>query len=126
MAITKEMIDRINVLAAKKKAEGLTEEELAAMGRLKEALDARVFNPCTGCRYCMPCPGGLDIPKIFRIWNEFGKYGNVGHAKWEWSMLKEEEKPENCMWCGACEEQCPQKISIREDLVKAGEAIAKL
>ena len=106
--------------------EPMTEEELAAMGRLKEALDARVFNPCTGCRYCMPCPGGLDIPKIFRIWNEYGKYGNVGHTKWEWSMLKEEEKPENCMWCGACEEQCPQKISIREHLVKAGEEISAL
>ena len=34
MAVTKEMIDRINVLAAKKKSEGLTEEELAEQKEL--------------------------------------------------------------------------------------------
>ncbi|MBR5039614.1 MAG: aldo/keto reductase [Clostridiales bacterium] len=106
--------------------EAMTEEELAAMGRLKEALDARVYNPCTGCRYCMPCPGGVNIPGSFRIWNEFGKYGNVGHSKWEWSNMSAEEKPENCMWCGACEEQCPQKINIREDLVKVTELLQSL
>lgn len=41
MQITKEMIDRINVLAAKKKAEGLTEEEAAEQKALyKDYLDA--------------------------------------------------------------------------------------
>ena len=34
MAVTKEMIDRINVLAAKKKSEGLTEVELAEQKEL--------------------------------------------------------------------------------------------
>jgi len=104
----------------------MTEAELAGMGRLKEALDARVFNPCTGCRYCMPCPGGVDIPRSFRIWNEFGKYADAGHAKWEWGQLKDEEKPSNCLQCGACEEQCPQHISIREDLLRVTETIEKL
>ena len=40
--------------------------------------------------------------------------------------MKAEEKPENCMWCGACEEQCPQKINIREDLVKVTELLQSL
>ncbi len=104
----------------------MTEEELSGMVNLQKALDARVFNRCTGCRYCMPCPGGVDIPRSFRIWNEFGKYGNEGHTKWEWSQMKDEEKPVNCLQCGACEEQCPQHISIREDLLKVTETIGSL
>ena len=103
--------------------EAMSEEELAGIDRLQAALNARVFNRCTGCRYCMPCPGGVDIPRTFKIWNEFGKYDNKGQVNWEWSNFPDAEKPENCLQCGACEEQCPQKISIREDLIKAAETI---
>lgn len=101
----------------------MSEAEMEGIKRLQAALDARVFNRCTGCRYCMPCPGGLDIPRTFRIWNDFGKYGNKGQFNWEWSITKAEEMPENCLQCGACEDQCPQKISIREDLVKVADLI---
>ncbi len=37
MAITKEMIDRINELAHKKKAEGLTAEEIEEQAALRKA-----------------------------------------------------------------------------------------
>ena len=29
----------------------------------------------------MPCPFGVDIPKNFRIWNDFSMYGNKEKAK---------------------------------------------
>ena len=95
----------------------LTEEENEAVMRLRDALNKRVFNCCTGCRYCMPCPAGVDIPGSFRIWNEFGKYANFSQAKWEWSTIPKENRADNCVKCGQCESLCPQKISIRDDLV---------
>lgn len=104
----------------------LSQEEMESINHLREALNSRVYNMCTGCRYCMPCPGGVNIPRSFHIWNEFGKYGNVGQAKWEWSATPDEEKPSNCLQCGMCEGVCPQKLSIRDDLIKVNELFESL
>ena len=83
-----------------------------------DALRRRVFNGCTGCRYCMPCPNGVDIPRNFRIWNTYGMYQNAGHTKWEWSTVQDDQKAKNCIQCGMCETQCPQHLNIRDDLSK--------
>ena len=66
----------------------------------------------------MPCPNGVDIPRNFRIWNTYGMYQNAGHAKWEWSTVQDEQKAKNCVQCGLCETQCPQHLSIRDDLAR--------
>ncbi len=115
--------DNIKTFADYKK---LTDGEAEAIARLREGLNARVFNKCTGCRYCMPCPGGVNIPRSFLMWNEYGKYGNKGQANWEWGATPESEKPSNCLQCGQCEAVCPQKISIREDLIKVNELFESL
>ena len=43
--------------------------EAEAIANLRAGLNARVFNKCTGCRYCMPCPKGVDIPGNFYFYN---------------------------------------------------------
>lgn len=81
---------------------------------------ARVQNGCTGCRYCMPCPFGVDIPGSFSAWNNYHMYANYNVVRWGWENdIGEAHQPKNCKECGKCEEACPQKISIREDLKKA-------
>lgn len=105
----------------------MTEEENKAVYTVADVLKNRVNNGCTGCNYCMPCPVGVKIPGNFSLWNRFGIYGNVGDAKWHWEHdLKEDEKAFNCVECGACEEACPQKLSIREDLKKVQETFDAL
>lgn len=97
--------------------EPLSEKEEETVKRVVDTLNGRVQNGCTGCRYCMPCPSGVDIPGSFRIWNDYHIYQKYSFVKNRWEKdLGEDAKPNNCVECGACEEQCPQKISIREHL----------
>ena len=97
----------------------LNEQESSAIEDIVAQLKARVQNGCTGCRYCMPCPMGVDIPRNFAIWNKYHIYGTYGHVQREWENgLKAEEKAAKCIKCGKCEGVCPQKISIRQDLEK--------
>lgn len=104
----------------------LSDEEMAALEEVHQNIDRRVMNGCTGCRYCMPCPMGIDIPGNFSVWNNFHKYQNERDAKWQWSMLEEEKRPYACVKCGKCEAMCPQKISIRDDLEKLGAEMKEL
>lgn len=97
--------------------EVLSEKEQDTVKRVVDTLKGRVQNGCTGCRYCMPCPSGVDIPGSFRIWNDYHIYQIYSFVQNRWEKeLSADAKPENCLECGACEEQCPQKISIREHL----------
>lgn len=96
----------------------LSDLEEAAVKEVAKLLKQRVNNGCTGCRYCMPCPAGVNIPANFSLWNRYGIYGNEGDAIWHWKNdLAKTEQACNCMKCGKCEGACPQKIKIREDLV---------
>lgn len=97
----------------------LSDEERQAIEKVRTVLRARVKNSCTACKYCMPCPAGVDIPKNFALWNKYSIYRNKNDIKWNWeNSLKDKEKAKYCVQCGKCEKVCPQKISIREDLKK--------
>lgn len=95
----------------------LDEAEKKLVNDVVAAVKARVKNGCTGCRYCMPCPAGVNIPRLFRIWNDYGMYDDKGRAKRGYfDQTKEENRADVCIECGACEAQCPQSLSIRENL----------
>ncbi|MBP5653631.1 MAG: 4Fe-4S dicluster domain-containing protein, partial [Lachnospiraceae bacterium] len=90
-------------------------------------LHQRVFNGCTGCRYCMPCPNGINIPGNFSIWNDYGMYENAGRTKWKWEHdIADDAKAKNCIECGLCEEACPQHINIRENLKELQEMLDRV
>lgn len=95
--------------------EPLTDAEQQTVADVKARIVARLQNGCTGCRYCMPCPFGVDIPRNFLTWNVYHMYGNAGSAAWHWNNLGDAQATA-CQQCGKCETLCPQHLSIREDL----------
>ena len=97
----------------------ITDEELALIDKVIESIKAHVKVGCTGCAYCMPCPFGVDIPRTFSIWNEYGKYNNASSAKFGLARIPAEARADQCQKCGACEAKCPQELKIRDMLEKA-------
>lgn len=109
------------------KFEPLSEKEQQVVTEVVKAVNARVKNGCTGCRYCMPCPFGVDIPGNFHIWNEHAMYDNDGSAKWNYfHQMKPENRADQCKKCGACEKVCPQALSIRDNLAQVAADMEKL
>lgn len=98
----------------------MTDDELKLIDSVREAYKARTKIGCTGCRYCMPCPGGVDIPRVFAAWNDCSLYDT--RPEWDWNrneLIRLEMTPEKCLQCGNCESACPQHLSIIESLQTA-------
>jgi hypothetical protein len=89
---------------------------------------------CTGCKYCMPCPNGVDIPRNFELMNYYHLYGLEEYAKREYEQLGQrivegKTKPAwaaACKECGNCEEKCPQKIEVKKQLKETNTTLGKL
>ncbi len=74
--------------------------------------------PCTECRYCTPCPVGVNIPRVFGLYNQAKTTGNTGHFRLVYDKMSPDEKASACVNCGACLKKCPQHIRIPEMLKK--------
>ena len=80
---------------------------------------------CTGCRYCLPCQHGVDIPGIFEQYNLGRVYGLWDQARRSYRWLMDGKKSaEYCAECGECEARCPQHIPIRDQLQEAHSALS--
>lgn len=97
-----------------------SEEEWQQLGKAMEEI--RKFDElyCTGCRYCQPCPAGIDIPRIFECYTYHNVYGLTDHAK---RMMENYVKNggkvyKDCKNCGLCERKCPQHLPVRTHLEK--------
>ena len=97
----------------------LTPAENAAIEETAAALHRRIKIGCTGCRYCMPCPQGVDIPDNFSIWNRLGMFQQPDAVRKQWTeRFPDSEKALHCIRCGKCEAVCPQKLPIRTALAQ--------
>jgi predicted aldo/keto reductase-like oxidoreductase len=103
----------------------LTPEELALIDRVREAYEGLAPIPCTQCKYCMPCPNGVNIPRVLDIYNKAIMYGDLGRAQFSYTFVPEDQRADNCIECGECEEACPQHIEIIDWLKKADELLSK-
>ena len=90
--------------------------------KVKKAIREKERVGCTGCRYCMPCPKGVDIPGIFRCWNTmYTESKSAGRSQFIQTvgLTREPAFASQCIRCGKCEQHCPQSIPIREKLQEA-------
>ena len=102
--------------------EPLSADEMAKIKDVTDKYSDLIEQFCTGCEYCQPCPHGVRIPNIFRIQNFYKIYGIKDWAKQQYEGMRSgpfRGSVDLCAQCGDCEEKCPQKISIRDELKKA-------
>ena len=119
----------------------LTQEEM-------EYLDADIAQkivgleniPCNDCKYCMPCPYGIDIPAIFVHYNKCKNEGSlpmgIGDPEYRKHrrqylisldrVVPRDRQPDHCIQCGQCEPHCPQSIKIPRELAKIDRLIEEL
>lgn len=78
---------------------------------------------CTACRYCMPCPVGVNIPGVFSLYNEEALHKGMEGFREKYTAFPAEERGALCVECGACTAVCPQGLAIPRLLQKleAGE-----
>lgn len=104
--------------------EPLSDDEKVFLNDMIGKIRARVNNGCTGCRYCMPCPHGVDIPRNFSVWNGYAMYNNAGAVNWNYNDMKNNKSTADmCKGCGLCETKCSQKLPIRKHLLAAHETL---
>lgn len=86
--------------------------------------------PCNDCKYCMPCPYGIDIPAILLHYNKCVNAGEIaqsiedeGYKKARRAYLVSYDRAvpklrqaARCIGCGQCTEHCPQRIDIPKEI----------
>lgn len=114
-----------NLDAAGTSATGmLAPDDLDLIARVRDAHNALVRVSCTACSYCMPCPQGVNIPGMFQLVNEGSMFGSWDTQRKRYGQMKSEgSSADSCIRCGACEDKCPQHISIRDQLVNVAEQL---
>lgn len=130
MNVLEENVNTFSPLAA------LTPDEEILLEKISDGMSGMPVVPCTSCRYCMPCPFGVDIPGNFAYYNDVINKGNLpsksaadygakskafidGYKK----TLKEENWSTACRDCEACLPKCPQQIRIPNQLSRITELL---
>ena len=124
-----EMVKENCRTASEAPAGHMTEEDFQTLESVKKAIKATEKVGCTGCRYCMPCPKGVDIPGTFAAYNTmYIESKQQGRAQYMQTvaLTKEPAFASQCVECGRCEKHCPQEIPIREKLKEADKGLRPL
>jgi predicted aldo/keto reductase-like oxidoreductase len=108
-------------LADKAKASSLTVAEEVLISRVRDAYRKLRPIPCTACRGCMPCPQGIDVPRLFELYNDAVMYGDMETARAIYQ--RERHDINSCNQCGLC--VCGRGIPIQDWLKELSGAWAK-
>lgn len=97
----------------------MTQSEYDALKKAADIIRQNTKIPCSGCNYCSPnCPNEIPIPKYFSLYNE---YFRKPEEDWKMQIVYDSYaggKASDCVECGLCEDNCPQKIQIRKYLAE--------
>ncbi len=118
----------------------LTGEELDFLEQMATQMMEYPLVNCTDCKYCMPCPWGINIPAIFKHYNTAVTEGNIAQspAQKDYQKLKRAylvsydraiptlRQADHCIGCGECLSHCPQSIPIPTELRRINAYVEKL
>lgn len=118
----------------------LDEEELALLQQAAAMMMEFDTIPCNDCKYCMPCPYGLDIPAILLHYNKCINEGNIPASRQDPNYRKARRaflvgydrsvpklrQAAHCIGCNQCSPHCPQGIFIPKEMQKIDEYVEKL
>jgi len=112
---TREMVDDNLAIFDQISVGCMTEKDLRMVSALRAAYKKRMPIGCTGCSYCVPCPKGVRIPKLFATYNESKMFDRPEALSRNYEFyVKSEADASRCVGCGLCEKQCPQSLPIRQ------------
>ena len=120
--------------------QALTEEELAFLEQMAVQMKEYPLVNCTNCKYCMPCPWGIDIPGIFQHYNKAITDGTYAQSReqQDYARLKRAylvsydravatvRQADHCIACAECVSHCPQSIPIPGQLRRIAKYVEKL
>jgi len=70
----------------------------------------------------MPCPEGIDVPRIFEIYNDALMHSDIQSARDIYA--NEQHQADNCTECGSCAQRCARELEVTELLEKARKMLA--
>ena len=118
-----EMLEENCRVAGSCEAGSFSDEDRELIEKVRDSIRDKMKIGCTGCRYCMPCPKGVDIPGIFRCYNHMYTESRGSGRKEYFQTVGFQKNPSDaslCIQCGKCESHCPQHLEIRK-LVKTAD-----
>lgn len=117
-----EMVEENVKTASDSDAGEFTQSDFDLIEKVKKIISENEKIGCTGCRYCMPCPKGVEIPGIFKSWNTMyteSKMSGRGQYFQAFYLTENPGLATQCIECGKCEQHCPQNLPIRQKLKEA-------
>ncbi|OHD74859.1 MAG: aldo/keto reductase [Spirochaetes bacterium RBG_13_68_11] len=104
-----------NLASASRSGPGaLSADEVRLIEKVAAAFTGLQPIPCTSCKYCMPCPSGVNIPHNLSMYNQAVMYDRLADSRRRYADTKPAERASACTDCEQCEEKCPQKITISD------------
>lgn len=118
----------------------LTEEEKEFLYETGRLIKQYPTIPCNDCKYCMPCPYGIDIPAILVHYNKCVNEGNIPESQQDENYRKARQaflvgydrsvpklrQANHCIGCNQCSKNCPQRINIPRQLHRIDDFVEKL
>ncbi len=101
----------------------LSDKDLDMLMQVRDSYNNLILAPCTRCRYCMPCPAGIDIPRALKAYN------TTATASYEDAKAYYERQVEvgagECLHCKKCEAECPQHLKVSDLMEKIAEVFGR-
>lgn len=118
----------------------LTDEEKEFLYETGRLIKQYPTIPCNDCKYCMPCPYGIDIPAILVHYNKCVNEGNIPESQQDENYRKARQaflvgydrsvpklrQANHCIGCNQCSKHCPQRINIPRQLHRIDDFVEKL